>query len=211
MLVVPDSQSPKRRLRAPARRTRIVEAALHTFASQGYGSTGMGAIAEAAGVTRAVLYDHFASKKALFLAVLEEQSAIFLGHVGARISGEGSAQERMRATLDAVFSFAEQHPDAWRLLFGNATHGDAEVDAAWRSIHAGRTYAVAALLARDAAEAGIDPDSRRAEIMVELLISAVSGGVAWWEQHPGAPRAELVQAANDLLWTGLGQLSASGR
>jgi AcrR family transcriptional regulator len=171
----------------------------------------MGTIAEAAGVTRAVLYDHFPSKKALFLAVLEEQNAIFLGHVGARITGEGSAEERMRATLDAVFSFAEQHPDAWRLLFGNATHGDAEVDAAWRTIHANRTYAVAALLARDAQEAGIDPESRRAEIMVELLISALSGGVAWWQANPGARRTELVDAAHDLLWTGLGQLSAAAR
>jgi AcrR family transcriptional regulator len=211
MSVARSTDEPKRRLRAPARRTRIAQAALHAFASQGYGSTGMGTIAQEAGVTRAVLYDHFASKKALFLAVLEEQNAIFLGHVGARITGEGSAEERMRATLDVVFSFAEQHPDSWRLLFGNATHGDAEVDAAWRAVHANRTYAVAALLARDAQAAGIDPDSRRAEIMVELLISALSGAVAWWREHPGAPRAALVDAAHDLLWTGLGQLSASGR
>jgi hypothetical protein len=69
---------------------------------------------------------------------------------------------------------------------------------------------VAALLARDAADAGIDPDSRRAEIMVELLVSALSGGVAWWHQHPGTPRAELVQAARDLLWTGLGHLAPGG-
>lgn len=184
-----------------------MDAAVTTFAALGYGSTGLGAIAEAAGVTRAVLYDHFPSKKALFVAVLEEQNATFLGHVSARITGEGSAEDRMLATLDAVFAYAEQRPDSWRLLFGNATHGDADIDAAWRSVQEGRTFAVAALLARDASEAGIDPVSRRAFIMVELLVSALSGGVAWWQQHPGAARAELVQAAHDLLWTGLGHLS----
>ena len=198
----------KRRLRAPARRGRIVEAAVEAFASGGYRGTGMREIAERAGVTRAVLYDHFASKKALFLAVLEEQNAIFLGHVAARIAGEGSAEERMRETMDAVFSFAERYPEAWRLLFGNATHGDPEIDRAWHSIHEGRADAVAQLLASDLGGAGIEPTSRQAQIMVAMLIASLEGGVAWWREHRGAPRSDLVAAGADLLWTGLGQLSA---
>jgi AcrR family transcriptional regulator len=196
----------KRRLRAPARRARIMEAALTTFGSRGYGPTSMAEIASLAGVTRAVLYDHFPSKKALFLAVLNDQNATFLGHVGASITGEGPAAERMRATMDAVFSFAQRHPDAWRLLFGNAAHGDAEIDGAWRGVHQSRTLAVAALLAGDARAAGIDPGSPRAEAMVEMLISALRGGVDWWHAHPSAPRAELLDAGMDLLWIGLGQL-----
>ena len=54
-----DDQAPRRRLRAPARRAAILRAAVEVFASRGYGSPGMAEIAEEAGVTRAVLYDHF--------------------------------------------------------------------------------------------------------------------------------------------------------
>lgn len=190
---------------APARRTRILAAALEAFASNGYGSTSMGQIAEASGVTRAVLYDHFASKKAVFLAVVEQQNALFMGHIGASISGDGSPRDRMRATMDAVFTFAERHPHAWRLLFGNATHGDAAIDATWREIRQARTAAVAALLSADAHEAGLDRDPAQVEIIVEMLIAALSGAVAWWREHDDASRAALVDAGTELLWTGLGR------
>jgi AcrR family transcriptional regulator len=165
----------------------------------------MDRIAELAGVTRAVLYDHFASKKALFLAVLEEQNQFFLGHIAASIRSEGSAEERMRATMDAVFSYAERNPQSWKLLFGNATHGNDAIDAAWRHTTLTRTTAVAMLLAPDALQIGIDPSSERAQIIVEMLIAALKGAVEWRQEHPSTPRSALVDAGADLLWIGLGQ------
>jgi AcrR family transcriptional regulator len=196
----------RRRMRGPARRAQIIEAATAVFASSGYGATGMAQIAEAAGVTRTVLYDHFPSKKALFLAVLEERNAVFLGHVGAQITAEGSAEERMRATMDSVFAFAERHPDTWRLLFGNATHGDPDVDAAWREVAGRRLRAVAALLGEDARAAGIQTGTARAEIMIQMLVSALSGAVSWQRMRRDATRADLVEAGMALMWTGLGPL-----
>lgn len=200
-----DPLLPRRRLPAPARRTRILGAALEAFASGGYGPTSMADIAQASGVTRAVLYDHFASKKAVFLAVVEQQNALFMGHVGARIAGEGTARDRMRGTMDAVFRFAEAHPHAWRLLFGNATHGDPGLDATWREIRAARVTAVAALLAADARAAGLDRSPAQIEIIVEMLVGALTGAVGWWREHPEATREDLVDAGTELLWTGLGR------
>lgn len=196
----------KRRLRAPARRARIVAAALDAFASGGYGATGMGEVADRAGVTRAVLYDHFPSKKALFLGVLREQSAEFLGFIGAGITGEGSPEERMRATTDAVFAFAQRYPNAWRMLFVNATHGDAEVDAVWNEVAAARNHAVVLLLADDFRLAGIDPESQRAELIVEMLVGGLTGAVEWRRKRGGVSRAEAVDAALTLLWNGLGNV-----
>lgn len=197
----------KRRLSATARRARILAAALDAFASGGYGATGMGQIAELSGVTRAVLYDHFPSKRELFLDALREQSGMFLGHVGASITGEGAAEERMRATTDAVFSFAERYPNAWRMLFVNATHGDPEIDAVWNDIAESRNHAVVMLLADDFRAAHIDPASRRAELIVEMLVGALTGAVEWRRKHRGVSRADAVDAALALLWTGLGQLA----
>ncbi len=206
MSVDMERPSGRRRLSATARRARIVESALDAFASGGYGATGMGEIAELAGVTRAVLYDHFPSKRALFLAVLTEQNATFLGHIGAHITTEASAEVRMRATTDAVFSFAERFPNAWRMLFVNATHGDPEIDSAWNETAQARHHAVVILLAADLRDAGIDPESGSAGVVVEMLVGALIGAVEWRRKHRGVSRADLVEAGMGLLWTGLGHL-----
>ena len=188
---------------APARRERIVAAALEEFAAGGYAATSMGAIAERAGITRAVLYDHFDSKQALYLALLEERNAAFLGHVGARITGSGDPRERMRETIDTVFAFAEQEPASWRLLFGGDVSGEGKPARARRQVHAQLVGAVAALLAADAEAAGIEPAAR--EAMVEMLIAALRGAVEWRAQNPGVERDLLVDAAMELLWRGLGR------
>ena len=57
----------RRRLSGPARRQRIEAAAVEVFAERGYDATSVGEIATAAGVTRTVLYDHFRSKRELYL------------------------------------------------------------------------------------------------------------------------------------------------
>jgi AcrR family transcriptional regulator len=192
------------RLRAPARRVKIVQAALDVLAATGYHATSMSTIASAAGVTRSVLYDHFPNKRVLLLAVLQEQNAALIEHVGGRITGTGTPEERMRATIDAYFSFAESRPAARRLLFDRTDEDDAEIQTVRLGIRESRTRAVAALLAPDLRRIGLDPDSPTAEAMVELLITGLDGMAQWWARHREVPRAELVSAAMRLLWHGLG-------
>jgi AcrR family transcriptional regulator len=195
----------RRRIRAPERRARVMAAALEAFGATGYEGTGLERIADTAGVSRAVLYDHFASKKALYLAVLTEQSGVFLGHVGASITGDGSAEQRMRTTMDAVFSYAERHAHAWRLLFGPVRSAEADIVAAHENVHAVRVEAVAALLAADARQIGLDPEGVPMRVMVEMLIAAIRGAVDWWQDHRATPRDDLLDAGMDLLWRGLGR------
>jgi AcrR family transcriptional regulator len=195
----------KRRLSAPARRERIVAAALEEFAAGGYAATSMGTIAERADITRAVLYDHFESKEALYLALLEERNAAFLEHVAARITGAGDARERMRETIDTVCAFAEQEPASWRVLFGDDAPGDGEPARLRREVHTALVEAITALLAADAHAAGIEPGAREATAMVEMLIAALRGGVEWRARSPGVDRELLVDAAMELLWRGLGR------
>jgi AcrR family transcriptional regulator len=200
--------TPRRRLSGAARRGAILRGALGVFAARGYDGASMAELGTAAGVTRTVLYDHFRSKQELYVALVEQQNALFLGHVGARITGEGSTSERMRATIDAVFHFAQAHPAAWALLFGAMTGGDDAVADTRRALRAGQVEAVAALLARDAHEAGLDRDPAQMAVIVEMLIGALTGAVAWWGREPSVSRDAVVDAAMELLWTGLGRPAA---
>ena len=110
--------------------------------------------------------------------------------------------------MDAVFSFAERYPDRWRLLFGNTRTAIQRSTRPHARCTRRRVVAVGALLASDAEAAGIDPESRRAEVMVEMLIAALRGAAEWRREHPEAKRAELVEAGSALLWTGLGRLGS---
>lgn len=193
-------------MRGSARRSRITEAALVVFAARGYHATAMEEIATAAGVTRSVLYDHFPSKRVLLITVLQEQNALLVEHIGARISGSGPPGRRLRATLDAYFSFAEDRPAARRLLFDHTDENDPEIKAVRWGIRETCTRAVAVMLAQDLKRLGLDPETEIAQAVVELLISATDGLAQWWTRHPAVPREELVRASMLVLWSGLSQL-----
>lgn len=197
--------NPKTRMRGPARKALITEAALEIFADKGYHATSLGEIAKAAGVARTVLYDHFPSKRVLLLAVVQEQNTALVEYVGARITGAGPPRERMRSTIDAYFSFAQSRPAARKLLFDRANEDDPEITTVRQGIREARTRAVTALLGNDIrTTVGRDPHEPIAEAMVELLITGLDGVAQWWERHPDMPRSTLVEGAMRVLWTGLG-------
>ncbi|WP_433479230.1 TetR/AcrR family transcriptional regulator [Spirillospora sp. CA-142024] len=196
--------TPKPRLRASARRALITAAALKIFAAKGFHGTSLGEIAAAAGVARTVVYDHFPSKRVLLLTVMQEENAALIEHVGIRIGGSGSAEDRMRSTIDAYFSFAQSRPEARRLLFDRTGEDDPEIRIVREGIRESRTHAVTALLADDIRTVGVEPGEQIAEAMVELIISGLDGVAQWWERNPDMPRSMLVEGAMRLLWAGLG-------
>jgi AcrR family transcriptional regulator len=198
--------APKRRLRAPARRALIVEAALEEFATRGYEAASMGRIGRAAGVTRTVLYDHFPSKRALFVALLNAKQSALMKHLRDARVAEASMEERMRATIDAFFAFAEREPLAWRLLHPERPPADPEAAADQRRCRREANRLLAAMLAPDARRAGLDPKSPVGQAVFALQQSALHGAVRWWHSHPEVPRDELTTAAMHALWTGLGGL-----
>jgi AcrR family transcriptional regulator len=197
----------KPRMKGPERRARILDAALEVFAAKGYQATVLGDIAKAAGVTRSVLYDHFPNKRVLLLTVMQDRNAALLEYVGSRITGQGSAEDRMRATIEAYFSFAEQFPQARRLLFDRIDEDDAEIRTVRWGIREARTRAVMVLLAPDVRKLGLEPEAPATEATVELLIAGLDGMAQWWERHKDVPREDLVTTAMQVLWTGLGPLT----
>lgn len=200
------STTVRRRLSAPARRERIEAAAVEAFAARGYDATSVGEIAGAAGVSRTVLYDHFRSKRELYLHVLDTQNAAMLAEVGTGITGAGAGRDRMRATVVAYLAFARERPAARRILVDPIPTGDPELDRALHTFRSARTQAVAAMLAPDLARAGLAPGSTSAAVVVELLITGVDGVARWWQDHPGVTLEEVSDVAARLLWSGLPHL-----
>ena len=200
------TDAPKTRLKGSQRRELIVEAALPEFAQRGYDAASVGRIARAAGVARTVLYDHFPSKHALFVEVLDNEQHELLQYLSAALGSEGTTEERWRGAFDAFFSFVEEHPLGWRLLFPNHPPLNSEGVQEYRRIRDESNRVLADLLAADARRAGLEPETVRARALFAIHRDALTAAARWWEGHPQVSRAEIVDAAMAALYTGFGGL-----
>jgi AcrR family transcriptional regulator len=200
------TDAPKTRLKGSQRRRLIVEAALPEFARRGYEAASVGRIATAAGVSRTVLYDHFQSKHALFVEVLGQQQQALLEHLRDALGGEGSTEDRWRATFDAFFAFVQGQPLGWSLLFPDNPPLSPETAVEYQRLRTEYNRILADLLADDARHAGLEPDSVRARALFAIHRDGLTAAARWWQSHPEVSRGELVDAAMAALWTGFGGL-----
>src|SRR6476661_4313334 len=114
-------EQPRSRLRADQRRAQVMETAGRLFGERGYGGVTLDEVAAAAGVTKPVLYRHFPSKKALYLALLERHRADlprFFERVpadDARVLRGGAEEQpvsfsrRIEVILETWFAYVEEH------------------------------------------------------------------------------------------------------
>jgi AcrR family transcriptional regulator len=111
------ARPPNTRLPRPARRKQLLGAAREVFVSQGYHAAAMDEIAERAGVSKPVLYQHFPGKLDLYLALLDESVAELVGAVSAALESTTDNSERVPATFRAFFDYVSGAGEAFRLVF----------------------------------------------------------------------------------------------
>src|SRR5690349_785307 len=92
------SDTTKRKTKdARSTRERVVDAAAKLFVDQGFGATGMDAIAEEAGVSKATLYSYYADKSSLFADVMLRMCEEAGGHLETEALIGGSPEDTLRA------------------------------------------------------------------------------------------------------------------
>jgi AcrR family transcriptional regulator len=147
-------------------------------------------IAAAAGVTKPIVYRHFASKKELHLFLLRRhRHDLAAAALDALADSDGRIDRRVRAMTEAWFAHVESHPYAQRMLFSDTT-GDPEVRAVLDELHGLQRAADVALL-RELAPQIPEPEL---EPLGEAIRSSLSGLALWWLEHPEVERATLVDA-----------------
>lgn len=202
-----ENPAARRRLSAEERRAVIVEAASRTFAELGYAGASMGRIAAAAGITAPLIYEHFGSKKELYIALLQMHGEALLAAT-TRDEGLDSAEEVLRANTHAFFEFVRDHRSAWRMLFLDPAP-DPEIAEAQSDLQAAATARLAQVIVarvRDLKVSADIPRHQADELIAEAGKSALNGLAVWWWAHPDVPADTLAAVAMDLLWTGLGNL-----
>jgi AcrR family transcriptional regulator len=193
-----------RRLSAGERREAILAAALEVFANRGYHAASIDEIAHAARISKALIYEHFDSKKDLHRSLLEGQVQELLRRLGARAAVGEPAETRLREGVDAFLEFVEERRDAWRMLFRDAT--DREVAEVLDRLQTQTTRAVAALIAAEPAARLRAVRGEDIEMLAQLLSGAVQSLANWWSDHQDVPRERLVERVMDFAWIGFDRL-----
>jgi AcrR family transcriptional regulator len=187
----------RRRLPAGERRALILEAAGRLFGEHGYDAARLDDVAVAAGVTKPILYRHFADKEALYLALLARHRDD-LATFTAAMPAEGTLEQRMRAVLDGWVAYVETHAYAWKMLFRD-TGGGPDVQAfraeVQREASAALAQAIGAMSARPVPERELEP-------LAELMRGGMAATVLWWIDRPDIPREAVVDAIAR-VWAGL--------
>lgn len=185
------------RLPAARRRRQILDTALRVFGELGYHQASMDTIAEAAGVTKPVLYQHFESKHDLYLNLLGDVGAQLVEAVVKATAGAGHPREQVESGFRAYFRFVDAHVNAFRLLFGGGLEPDPEFAAVAAHVEETMADSIAVLI-----EADLDPEHRR--LLANGLVGLAEGTSRDWvkrelELDPDRMAARVAE----LAWAGL--------
>ncbi len=208
------STTPRKRLTAEERRVAILDSALAVFSERGYHASSIDDIAREGGVSKALIYEHFASKQDLYAELLEQHAGVLFSALAEAISEAGSsAPSRLAVGFDAFYGFVEEHRVAWRMLFREAT--DPEAVAVLDRVVTQVIAVVAGLIAEDPgtqrAETGVETREQGVQILAQLLVGAVQSLANWWADHQELPRERIVEMTMDFAWLGLQRLSRGER
>ncbi|MFT3852536.1 MAG: TetR/AcrR family transcriptional regulator [Ilumatobacteraceae bacterium] len=185
------------RLPAPARREQILDVAVQVFARNGFHGTSMNDVADAAGVTKPVLYQHFDSKQELYLALIGEVGRRLLLAITKATAGAANGREMTELGFQAYFRFVADDRDAFLLMYGSGASRDEEATAAVRRISAEAAKAISPLIAVD-----IDQVHRR--VLAQGLVGMAEGVSRYLVELGGELDPEVVgKQVADLAWAGL--------
>jgi AcrR family transcriptional regulator len=194
------------RLPADQRRLQLLEVARSRFAEQGFHATSMDEIAEAAGVTKPVLYQHFPSKRALYVELLESTGRTLMATLVETAGRAPSGRAAVEAGFRAYFQFALTNRDGFRLLLASAVRSDDEFSRVVSEMMDALTHAIAGLI-------DIPNDEHRMVLASAIvgMAESVSRHTLWGPATDVDPE-RLARWISELAWFGLRgvRIDASG-
>lgn len=187
------------RLPRPARRRQLLGAAREVFVAQGYHAAAMDEIAERAGVSKPVLYQHFPGKLELYLALLDESAAELITAVSQALASTSDNRERVPATFRAFFDYVSGAGEAFRLVFESDLSNEPAVRARLNQT----MYECAGMVSEFIrSDAGVSDEE--ADLLGMALVGMAQVSSRYWL---GTGRAIAQAQAEDLLsrlaWRGI--------
>jgi AcrR family transcriptional regulator len=195
-------QQPGKGARLPrtARRAQLLAAAQDVFAANGYHAAAMDEIAERAGVSKPVLYQHFPGKLELYSTLLDTHADELISRVTGAMESTTDNKQRVQAAVGAYFDFVDTEGEAFRLVFQSDIRGEPVVQ---ETIERATTKCVAAITATITVDAGLDEERARL-LAVGLVGASQVTAQQWLAGGRQIDKAEAVKLISTLAWRGIG-------
>jgi AcrR family transcriptional regulator len=194
------------RLPADQRRQQLLDVARDVFSEGGFHATAMDDVALRAGVTKPVLYQHFPSKRALYIELLNDTGAHLLRELEQATRRAPSGRERVEEGFAAYFRFVVSNRSAFRLLFGASMRSDPEFSRIVETTIAAAVDAISSLI-----EIPASPEQRTvlANALVGMAESVSRRAIHDPDAEDDAER--LARWVAELAWFGLRGVRADER
>ena len=199
MTTTSDARSRSTRLPRSERRRQLLDAALEVFVSQGYHAAAMDDIAERAGVSKPVLYQHFPGKLDLYLALLDQSVDELVATVRDALGSTVDNKQRVAATFTAYFEYVAGEGQAFRLVFESDLSNEAAVRDRLERGQRECAQMISPMIRQDA---GLDEDEARL-LSVGMVGLAQVTARYWLTTRDHIPREAAAQLVARLAWRGI--------
>jgi AcrR family transcriptional regulator len=187
------------RLPRGERRAQLLEAAKEVFVQRGYHAAAMDEIAERAGVSKPVLYQHFPGKLDLYLALLDASIDEFDAQVRAALGSTHDNKRRVAATVDAYFDYVGSDNASFRLLFENDLTAADEVRDRLDALTRRCARAIAPIIAEDT---GLSAEE--SQLLAAGMVGMAQVAARFWLASDGSlPRQGAAVLIASLGWRGI--------
>jgi AcrR family transcriptional regulator len=184
------------------RRAQLLDAASQVFTSKGYHAAAMDEIADLAGVSKPVLYQHFPSKLDLYLALLDTSCERLVDVVEEALASTEHNADRVVATMGAFYDFVNSASGEFRFVFESDLTGDGEVQKRLWRVNNQLADAIAEVIAEDT-----DLPGEQAKLLAISLVGVAQVSARYWVSG-GTKKSialeEAKQLVSSLAWRGIG-------
>jgi AcrR family transcriptional regulator len=188
------------RLPRDQRRIQLLDAASEVFASKGYHAAAMDDIADAAGVSKPVLYQHFPSKLDLYLALLDQSCDRLVEVVEEALASTDDNADRVIATVAAFYEFVSSESGEFRFVFESDLTGEGPVQQRLSRVNDEISDAIADVIAEDTS---LPP--QQAKLLAVSLVGIAQVSARYWISG-GTSAITLDEAkhlVSNLAWRGI--------
>jgi AcrR family transcriptional regulator len=190
----------KRRMRGPERKAQLLSVARKVFGRLGFHNASLDDVAKEAGVTKPIVYDHFTSKEALYLSLLDADAASLEERVRTALSARSGNRERIRQSFKAYLDFVDEHPEGFRMVMEEMVGPQDEFRSKVGGVRERIRGEVTDLIVRESRGRISRTDAETVSLGLIGMVETVA------QRDPGGPadeRARSVDVLVALAWRGI--------
>jgi AcrR family transcriptional regulator len=190
------------RMTGKERREQLLDVGRALFAQRGFDATSVEEIAQTAGVSKPVVYEHFGGKEGLYAVVVDREMSRLLDAITGALTSTGKPRELLEGAAFALLDYIESSSDGFRILVRDSPV--AQSTGSFASLISDAASQVEHIMVNQFKLRGFDP--KNAPMYAQMLVGMVALTGQWWLDERKPPKAVVAAHLVNLAYNGLANL-----